>query len=232
MLLLPFCAAAQTSSPPNCSVGAYYLAHGDIERALRALEGARGGSGDLAEANLRGLALLLAGRLEESKVQFEAILKRDPSFAHARFNHGLTMLRLGDAIGAIDDFAAVWESDVDSLRPVAAFHLALAEQSRNRLGDAKAWLDRALAIRPDFAEAHLVKGTILERMQEFEQAGRSYKEVLRVQPESAVAMLRFGVSAWRAGFRETALSSLRQVESMAPGSREALEAQKYLLIME
>jgi tetratricopeptide (TPR) repeat protein len=232
MLLLPFQAAAQTASTPNCSVGAYYLAHGDVDRALRALEGARGGSGDLAEANLKGLALLLSGRLEEAKVQFEAILKRDPSFLHARFNHGLTLLRQGDAIGAGTDFKAVWEGDMDSLRPVAAFHLALAEQSRNRLEQAKIWLDKAIAINPDFAEAHLVKGTVLERMQQFEQAGQSYREVLRIQPRSAVAMLRFGVSAWRAGFRDTALTSLRQVESLAPGSREALEAQKYLLIVE
>jgi len=213
-------------------VGAYYLAHGDLTRALRALEGAKGGAGDLSEANLKGLALLLSDRLEEAKVQFDAILKRDPNFIQARFNRGLTLLRMGDAPGAVVEFEKVWQSDEAALRPAAAFHIALAEQSRERFAEAEKWLDEAIRVKPDFAEAHLVRGTILERTKRFEQAGRAYKEVLRIQPKSVIALLRFGVSAWRAGFRETAITSLRQVESMAPGSREALEARKYLLIME
>jgi len=213
-------------------VGAYYLAHGDLTRALRALEGAKGGAGDLSEANLKGLALLLSDRLEEAKVQFDAILKRDPNFIQARFNRGLTLLRMGDAPGAVVEFEKVWQSDEAALRPAAAFHIALAEQSRERFAEAEKWLDEAIRVKPDFAEAHLVRGTILERTKRFEQAGRAYKEVLRIQPKSVIALLRFGVSAWRAGFRETAITSLRQVESVAPGSREALEARKYLLIME
>jgi len=213
-------------------VGAYYLAHGDVGRALKALEGAKGGSGDLAEANLKGLALLLAGRLEEARVQFDAILVRDPEFVQAHFNRGLTLLKLGDAPGAIEEFRTVWNAEGSAMKASTAFHIALAEQSRDRLTDAGKWLDEAIKINPDFAEAHLVRGTILERLGQFEKAGRAYREVMRIQPTSAVAMLRFGVSAWRAGFRDTALTSLRQVESLAPGSREALEAQKYLLIME
>lgn len=223
---------AQSPAAPDCSVGAYYLAHGDVKRALRALEGARGGSGDLAEANLKGLALLLADRTEEARAHFEGVLKRDPDFVQARFNRGLALLKLGDDDGAISDFKAVWESDFEALRPSAAFHAALAEQSRRRLSEAESWLARAIESNPDFAEAHLVRGTVLERMSRFEEAGRAYREVLRLQPRSAVAMLRFGVSAWRAGFRDTALNYLRQVESLSPGSREAMEARKYLLVLE
>lgn len=232
ILLLPHDAGAQPSAAPNCSVGAYYLAHGDVARALRALEGARGGSGDLAEANLKGLALLLADRTEEARELFDAVLKRDPEFTQARFNHGLSLLKLGHATGAISDFKAVWESDHESLSHAAAFHIALAEQSRDRLAEAEKWLGESVKAEPDFAEAHLVLGTVLERMGRFEEAGRAYREVLRIQPKSAIAALRFGVSAWRSGFRDTALTYLRQVESLAPGSREALEAQKYLLILE
>jgi tetratricopeptide (TPR) repeat protein len=230
--LLPVQAASQPSTAPDCSIGAYYLAHGDVDRALRALEGARGGRGDLSEANLRGLALLLADRVEEAKVQFDAILARDPSFVQSRFNKGLTLLRLGDSSGAIADFTMVWEGDDAPLKAPAAFHIALAEQSRQRLAEAEAWLVEAVRVDPSFSDAHLVRGTILERMRRFEEAGRAYREVLRIQPNSTIATLRFGVSAWRAGFRDTAITHLRRVESMAPGSREALEARKYLLILE
>lgn len=203
-----------------------------MDRALRALEGARGGKGDLSEANLRGLALLLADRTEEAKVQFDAILARDPAFPQARFNKGLTLLKLGDAPGAIADFTIVWESEEAALKAPAAFHIALAEQARQRLPEAEKWLLAATRVEPAFADAHLVRGAVLERMRRFEEAGRAYREVLALQPDSTIATLRFGVSAWRAGFRETAIAHLRRVESMAPGSREALEARKYLLIME
>ena len=224
--------AAQRASAPDCSVGAYYIAHGDLDRALRALEGARGGRGDLSEANLRGLTLLLADRKEEARVQFEAILARDGDHVPARFNRGLTLLRLGDAPGAIEDFTTVWESNETQLKASAAFHIALAEQSRGRLEEAEKWLLDAVKVDPAYADAHLVRGTILERMRRFEDAGRAYLDVLALQPRSVIATLRFGVSAWRAGFRDTAVDYLRRVESMAPGSREALEAQKYLLIVE
>ncbi len=203
-----------------------------MERALRALQGATGARGDLGEANLRGLALLLDERPEEAKVVFEAILARDPDLTHARFNRGLTLLKLGDPVGASEDLEIVWKSDDQQLRPTAAFYLALAEQERLRLEEAEAWLAKAVALKPDFAPAHLARGTVLERMNQFEKAGRSYREALKLDPRSAIATLRFGVSAWRAGFRESALTHLRQVESMSPGSREAMEAQKYLLILE
>jgi tetratricopeptide (TPR) repeat protein len=141
-------------------------------------------------------------------------------------------LKLGDPAGAVEDFVLVWQSDESSIRPSAAFHLALAEQERNRLNEAEKWLREAIRIKSDFAEAHLVLGTVLEREKRFEEAGRAYREVLALQPRSAIATLRFGVSAWRAGFKATAIAHLRRVESLAPGSREAMEAQKYLLILE
>jgi Tfp pilus assembly protein PilF len=45
-------------------------------------------------------------------------------------------------------------------------------------------------------------------------------------------MLRFGICAHRKGFRDTAISYLRRVVEAAPASPEAMEAQKYLVMLE
>ena len=50
--------------------------------------------------------------------------------------------------------------------------------------------------------------------------------------ESLPALLRFGICAHRKGFRDTALTYLRRVVEAAPSSAEAMEAQKYLVMLE
>ncbi|HVR42453.1 MAG TPA: hypothetical protein VMS56_03320 [Thermoanaerobaculia bacterium] len=45
-------------------------------------------------------------------------------------------------------------------------------------------------------------------------------------------MLRFGVVAHRAGFRDLAIKYLREVSLRAPESREGVEARKFLVMWE
>lgn len=176
--------------------------------------------------------MLLGGRIEEAAVHFGAILDRDPAFVQARFNFGLALLKQGDYDNAIKQFEVVVDSEETNLQAQAAFYQSLALLKKKDLSGAAEQLRVSTTIDPSFAPGHLALGTVLERQGDFEKAGRAYKKALTLEPKSVIATLRFGVSAHRAGFREAAITYLRRVELLAPGSREALEAQKYLMILE
>jgi tetratricopeptide (TPR) repeat protein len=98
--------------------------------------------------------------------------------------------------------------------------------------EAQKWLARSLELDSRLDAALLYSGVLYERRGDLQAAGRAYSEYLKRNPDSTVAMLRFGISAHRAGFVDTARNYLRRVVERAPDSPEALEARKFLVMWE
>jgi superkiller protein 3 len=217
---------------PDCSIGAAYLARGDVERALKSLSGVRAGRGSNSDQNAKGLALLLAGREQDAVAIFDALVKSDPDFVEARFNRGVALLRTKKFDAAEADFAWIMALPSHELRASAAFHRAICNESSGRRAEAIANLETAVSEDPELVDAHLYLGIVLEKQGDCEAAGRHYLEVLSRRPESLSALLRFGICAHRKGFENTAISYLRRVVEAAPTSAEAMEAQKYLVMLE
>jgi tetratricopeptide (TPR) repeat protein len=192
----------------------------------------RAGKGTQGEQNTKGLALLLSGRDAEAIVIFDALVASDPSFVEARFNRGVALLRSKKYDAAAADFGQVMSLESHPLRGSAAFHRAICDESMGRRSEAIANLKTALAADPDLTDAHLYLGIVLEKQGDCEAAGRQYLEVLSKRPDSLTAMLRFGICAHRKGFKDTAISYLRRVVEASPDSPEAMEAQKYLVMLE
>jgi TolA-binding protein len=71
-----------------------------------------------------------------------------------------------------------------------------------------------------------------ERRRDYQRAGRAYLDYLAAHPKSAEAMLRFGMSAHKAGRPDVAKQYLRKTIATAPGSTEALQARKFLVMWE
>lgn len=233
LALAPVVSVGQDSpGGPDCSVGAAFLARGDVARALKSLTGVRAGVGSAADQNAKGLALLLSGRNEEAVALFDALVKSDPTFVEARFNRGIALLRSEKHDAAASDFASVMAIPGHSLRASAGFHRALCDDAAGRRDDAIKHLRIAVSADPELVDAHLYLGILLEKQGDCEGAGAEYLEVLSRRPESLPALLRFGICAHRKGFRDTALTYLRRVVEAAPASAEAMEAQKYLVMLE
>lgn len=222
----------ESARGPDCSLGAAFLARGDVDRALKSLSGVRAGRGSESDQNAKGLALLLAGRESEALAIFESLVKREPEFVEARFNRGVTLLRSKKYDAAAADFAWVMALPDHELRASAAFHHAICDESAGRRDVAVKNLTAAIAADPELVDAHLYLGIVLEKDGDCEAAGRHYLDVLSRRPESLSALLRFGICAHRKGFKDTAISYLRRVVEAAPASAEAMEAQKYLLMLE
>ena len=161
---------------------------------------------------------------------FDAALAADPNFSQARFNRGIALLKLKRFSEAMQTLRPIAEDDENYLRAAAAYHLALALDQNGQPEVAEKWLEVALAADPGLDSALLFLGTVREKQKKFAAAGEAYREYMRRHPDSVVAILRFGVSAHRAGYHPTAKKYLRQVVELSPSSLEAAEARKFLVM--
>ena len=163
---------------------------------------------------------------------FDRALQLEAGLSEARLNRGLALLRLGRFADSSAELQKVFADERSAVRADAAYHNAIALDRLNRSADAEAWLDRALKLNPKLDAALLYAGMLRERRGDLQGAGRAYLDYLKAHPDSVLAMLRFGVSAQKAGSVDVAKSYLQRVIQLAPESTEAIEARKYLVMWE
>jgi tetratricopeptide (TPR) repeat protein len=182
---------------------------------------------------LRGLALMLEGQPAKAVQVFDAVIAKDPGIVEARFNRAVALLKLGETAKAAKELGVLaTDEKTGSLRGIAAYHYAIAADRLGEPAEAEAWLERSLTLDPSFDAARLLLGSMRERRGDVEGAAKAYLDYLKRNPDSALAALRVGVCAQRAGRKDVALSYLRRAIDKAPRSPEATEARKYLVMWE
>lgn len=209
------------------------ILRGNYDAALRQLEGAKTAGAAPAEVeNVRGLALLLEGDIANALASFEKALTLQPDLQPARFNRALALLRNREFAKAAADLEKVYADEHSPLRADAAYHLGIANDRLGRATEAETWLDRAIKLDPKLDAALLYAGLLRERRGDLQGAGRAYLDYLERYPQSAPALLRFGISAQKAGRVEVAKQYLQRAIAAAPRSDEAIEARKFLVMWE
>jgi len=174
----------------------------------------------------------MAGDLTKALASFNEALKLDATLEQARLNRGVALLRAGQTTKAIADLEPLANDEHSLVRADAAYHLAIALDRLGRPSDAETWLDRAIKLDNKLDAAVLYAGILRERRGDLQGAGRAYLDYLKAHPDSTVALLRFGLSAQKAGRIDTAKSYLQRVIALAPQSAEAIEARKFLVMWE
>ncbi|HEY0141959.1 MAG TPA: tetratricopeptide repeat protein [Thermoanaerobaculia bacterium] len=223
---------AATSSSAACERSVMYILRGQYDAALQQLEGARSGGASPADVdNLRGLAELGQGDAKKALASFDRALMANANHPEAKFNRAVALLRLAQDAKAAEALEPIAKSD-SPLRGDAAYHLGLALDRLGRPADAETWLERAMTYDSKLDAALLLIGRLRERRRDHQGAGRAYFDYLKKHPESTAAMLRFGISAHRAGRIDVARSYLNKVIAADPRSYEATEARKYLVMWE
>jgi len=175
---------------------------------------------------------MLAGDLPKALASFNEALRLDARLEQARLNRGIALLRQGQTAKAMADLEALANDEHSLVRGDAAYHLALALDRVGRSAEAEIWLDRALKLDEKLDGALLYSGMLREKRGDLQNAGRAYLDYLKLHPDSTVALLRFGVSAQKAGRADVAKSYLQRVIELAPRSAEAAEARKFLVLWE
>jgi spermidine synthase len=108
--------------------------------------------------NVLGLAHMRAGQMDAAIVEFESALARDPASANARANLGQIRYAQGAALmeaRQFDEAAPLLRAAVDLVPDSADAHndLGVTLASLGRVLDALPHFERAVALKPDFAEA-------------------------------------------------------------------------------
>ena len=132
-----------------------------------------------------------AGRLEEARQSFEAIMAREPESSGARRGLGLVWYDLGVGCqrrGLRAEAEVAYRKAWD-LAPVFAKiqgNLGMVLQESGRLEEAAAAYAAALRIQPDFFEAHNNLGNVLAAQNKPEEAVAAFRKALEIRPDSPV----------------------------------------------
>ncbi len=90
-----------------------------------------------------------------------------------------------------------------------------------RLDKAIARCRKALEIRPDFAEAHLILGLIFARLGRLDEAINQYRHALKIRPDSAVIHYNLGLTLVKRGQVDEAIAQFGIALQIKPDYAEA-----------
>ena len=101
-----------------------------------------------------------------------------------------------------------------------------ADDARAEFREAVTWLDKALAINPDFGKGLLLKGAALHRFLGQPEEGLALlRRFVQLRPEVGEGHLLLGQALADGGQTDAAAASLRRAAELAqPGDRRAADA--------
>jgi len=114
-----------------------------------------------------------------------------PAAAQAAYDRALASMRAEDWLRAESELGQLTRDYPAYLGPQV--NLAIVYRNEKRPTDARAALDRALAIDPKHAVANNELGILLRETGKFEEAERAYRRALETDPSYALAHYNLGV---------------------------------------
>jgi len=159
--------------------------------------------------NMLGLSLALVGRQDEAIAAFDAALALNPRYVEAHLNRAVLLNDMGRltearvAFEAAEHFGKPDETGFPVMvaNRLANAHAALAHDYRaaGALDEAVAQYERALQLRPGYADVRLALARALTERGRHREAADQLDEVLRIRPDWLDAMLLRGLTAYLQG---------------------------------
>lgn len=159
--------------------------------------------------NMLGLSLALVGRQDEAVAAFDAALALNPRYVEAHLNRAVLlndMGRLAEARAAFETAEHLGKPDETGFPVMVANRLANAHatlahdyRAAGALDEAVAQYERALELRPGYADVRLALARALTERGRHREAARQLDEVLRIRPDWLDAMLLRGLTAYLDG---------------------------------
>jgi len=137
-------------------------------------------------------ALVKSGKLEEAAQRADTFLAANPRDARLRFLKGLILTRQGRAGDAIPVFVKLTEDFPELAEPHN--NLAVLYASEGRYEKARAELESAIRVNPNYATAYENLGDVYARL-----AGQAYGKSAQLDPNNAALKSKLD---WTQGFQE------------------------------
>src|SRR5262245_37271094 len=109
-----------------------------------------------------------AGRWPDAAAKYEQVLKEDPTHIPSQFNLAVCFTKIGNTSGAIAAYRTLLERDANIYE--ARTNLAILLDQTGALPEAEQEYQKALALRPDDAQAHFNLGMFFMRSHESTKA--------------------------------------------------------------
>jgi lipoprotein NlpI len=161
-------------------------------------------------------------QLNLAREAFENALKGDPSLVEAQSNIGYVYLTQKDypkAIKAFDKALLLNDKHLSSLNGLATTYAL-----RNKLAVALTYYQRLTELAPGNDQFWFNQGSILQRMDQPEDAKAAYDEALKINPKNQRAWFNIGTLYENQGAAEQALTAYQKVKSIDLSNPIGLEA--------
>jgi tetratricopeptide (TPR) repeat protein len=173
--------------------------------------------------NKLGTALSRFLEVKAAREEFEKALVLDPKLGEAHVNLSLILAQAGELTSAGEHLDRAIELQGDSRAAAYAHYLrAKIWGAQNQNEKATAEFQKAVELRPDYAEAWSDLGGMRRLALDHEGAVQALKRAVALKPGDAVAQYRLGLLYLQDGRELKAVQHLKQALSYAPDDRATL----------
>jgi Flp pilus assembly protein TadD len=162
-------------------------------------------------------ALLEQERSDAAIESYRRALRVAPRHALGHLQLGKALVETGKLAQGIHHYRRALEFASDDLAPEIHAHLAAALAKKNNLAGAEEHYERAIALRPGFAEAHANLGFVLIRAERYADARRQLEQALDLMEESPEIHAGLATATDHLGDPRAAIGHYRAALRLRPG---------------
>lgn len=220
---------ARFSNPQLIDLGEKFLAAGDTGQALRYLVSAeqRSPNDPMIHYDL-GLAYDARALPVKAEQHFLKAIELKPDYAEAQNALGVLYAQQGRLDQALRYFEQALENPFYRTPQYIYHNMGRIYEQQHDLEKALSYYRRAIHIRANYTPALYQSGKVLEALKRNDEALQAYAETVHYNPELAEAQLDYGRLSLAAGRRNEAVDAFQRVIDLAPRSKLAEEAARYL----
>ena len=207
-------------------LGSLLAEAGETAEAIAHLrEGVRLRPMDAMAHNALGEALRDVSDFGAAGAEFRRAVQQDPRFAQARENLGQVLLQTGDLAGAAEQLDRAIQLFGEKEEAAYTRYLrARVHSESGEIKEAEAELQRAVALRPAFAEAWSDLGQARESLGDDAGALSALQRSVQINPDGAVAQTRLGSLYLQLGKPKDAIPHLERAARLSPDNQTALNS--------
>lgn len=150
---------------------------------------------------------------------YDETLALDPGMLIVRMKKAFLLVERGRLEDAVAEYGRILE--IDPRYPDACAGIARTLRMQKKPDRALEACDRAIAIDPDFAPAHQIRGAVLIDLGRFPEALASLRRAIEITPDYPNAHLGIGVCLIRTGDREGGLAAFDRCLAAEPANVDA-----------